>query len=151
MAIMWAQEATQIAPYETKRVLRFNRYTGLKSGKTYNFDTVVTSGNSQVTFKQTMNGTWYGSTIKHGIKTASTTSPWYTDRNVHRLDRTYAGLSAQAAVKAEYTGGYDDFHYTIHQNTVQEPVSTSADELKVLSYNIYALPLVASKIDERLG
>ena len=30
----WAQEATQIAPYETKRVLRINRYTGLKSGKT---------------------------------------------------------------------------------------------------------------------
>ncbi len=27
----WAQEATQIAPYETKRVLRFNRYTGVKT------------------------------------------------------------------------------------------------------------------------
>ncbi|MBP7880478.1 MAG: phospholipase, partial [Acinetobacter sp.] len=37
----WAQEATQLAPYETKRVLRMNRYSGLKSGQTYNFDTVV--------------------------------------------------------------------------------------------------------------
>ncbi len=147
----WAQEATQIAPYETKRVLRMNRYSGIKLGKTYNFDTVVTSGNSQVTLKQTMTGTWTGSTIKHGIQTATTTSPWYSDRAIHRINTTYAGLSAQAAVKAEYTGGYDDFHYTIHQNTVQEPVSNSADELKVLSYIIYALPMVASKISERLA
>jgi endonuclease/exonuclease/phosphatase family metal-dependent hydrolase len=147
----WAQEATQIAPYETKRVLRINRYTGLKSGKTYNFDTVVSTGNSQVTLKQTMTGTWSGSTIKHGIQTATTTSPWYSDRDIHRINTTYAGLSAQAAVKAEYTGGYDDFHYTIHQNTVQEPVSSSADELKVLTYNVYALPMVASKISERLA
>mgnify|MGYP001759726680 CR=1 FL=1 len=147
----WAQEATQIAPYETKRVLRINRYTGLKSGKTYNFDTVISSGSSKITLKQTMTGTWSGSNIKHGIQTASATSPWYSDRNVYRLNTTYGGLSAQAAVKAEYTGGYDDFHYTIHQNTVPEPVSTSADELKVLTYNIYALPMVASKISERLA
>jgi hypothetical protein len=33
----WAQEATQIAPYETKRVLRYNRNSGVKSGHTYNF------------------------------------------------------------------------------------------------------------------
>ncbi len=51
------QEATQIAPYETKRVLRFNRYTGVKSGQTYNFDTVITGGGSSVTLKQSMTGT----------------------------------------------------------------------------------------------
>lgn len=147
----WAQEATQIAPYETKRILRMNRYVGIKSGKTYNFDTVISGGGSQVTLKQTVTGTWSGSNIKHGMNTASTVSPWYTDRNIYRLDTQYAGLPAKAAVKAEFTGGYDDFHYTIHQNTVTEPVSTSANELKVLSYNIYALPLVASKIGDRLN
>lgn len=147
----WAQEATQIGPYETKRVLRMNRYSGIKSGQTYNFDTIVSSGGSQVTLKQTMTGTWTGSNIKHGIQTATATSPWYSDRSVYRLNTNYGGLAAQAAVKAEYTGGYDDFHYTIHQNTVQEPVSSNADELKVLTYNIYALPMVASKISERLA
>ena len=40
----WAQEETQIAPYETKRVLRYNRNIGVKSGQTYNFDTVITGG-----------------------------------------------------------------------------------------------------------
>lgn len=147
----WAQEATEIAPYETKRVLRLNRYVGLKSGKTYNFDTIITSGTSKVTLKQTMAGTWYGSTIKHAMQTSNTTSPWYNDRDIYRLNTTYDGLAAQTAVKAEFTGGYDDFHYTIHQNTVPEPLATNANELKVLSYNIYALPMIASKISERLN
>ena len=146
----WGQEATHIAPYETKRVLRINRYKGLGSGKTYSFNTTVSSGNSQIAFVQTMTGTWYGSTIKHGIQTNSIISPWYSDRNIHRVETIYDGLSAQAAVKAEFTGGYDDFYYTIHQNTVAESVSNHADELKVLTYNIYALPLVASKISARL-
>ena len=66
----WAQEATQIAPYETKRVLRFNRYTGVKSGQTYNFDTVITGGGSSVTLKQSMTGTWSGSDI-NGSTTAT--------------------------------------------------------------------------------
>ncbi len=57
--------ATQIAPYETKRVLRFNRYTGVKSGQTYNFDTVITGGGSSVTLKQSMTSTSSGSDIKH--------------------------------------------------------------------------------------
>jgi len=31
----WRQETQEIAPYATARVLAFNRYEGLKSGKTY--------------------------------------------------------------------------------------------------------------------
>lgn len=146
----WEQEATQIAPYETKRVLRFNRYTGVKSGQTYNFDTVVTGAGSSVTLKQSMTGTWSGSNIKHSAAGSDFSAPWFTNRDIQRFNTHYAGKSAQTAFKAEYTGGYDDFHYTIHQNTVAEPIVSNANEFKVLSYNIYALPVVASKIDERL-
>jgi endonuclease/exonuclease/phosphatase family metal-dependent hydrolase len=147
----WEQEATQIAPYETKRILRYNRYWGVKSGHTYNFDTVITGGGSSVTLKQSMTGTWSGSNIKHGASGSGFSSPWFTNRDIQRYNTTYAGKAAQTAFKAEATEGYDDFHYTIHQNTVAEPVSSSANELKALSYNIYALPMVATKIDERLA
>ena len=147
----WAQEATSIGPYETKRVLRYNRFSGVKSGQTYNFDTVVTSAGSSVTFKQSMTGTWSGSNIKHGASGSGFSSPWFTDRNIYRYNTNYLGKASEAVFKAEYTGGYDDFHYTIHQKTVAEPISANANELKVLSYNIYALPLVAKKIDERLS
>lgn len=147
----WVQEATQIAPYETKRVLRYNRYVGVKSGQTYNFDTVITGGGSSVTLKQSMTGTWSGSNIKHSASASDFSAPWFTNRNIQRFNTNYAGKAAQTVFKAELTGGYDDFHYTIHQNTVAEPVATSANEFKVLTYNIYALPVVASKIDARLS
>ena len=147
----WAQEETQIAPYETKRVLRYNRNIGVKSGQTYNFDTVITGGGSSVTLKQAMTGTWSGSNIKHGASATDFSSPWFTDRNIQRYNTNYAGKSAQTVFKADLTGGFDDFHYTIHQNTVAEPLAVSANEFKVLTYNIYALPVVASKIDARLG
>lgn len=147
----WAQEATSIAPYETKRVLRYNRNMGVKSGQTYNFDTIVTNGGSSVTLKQSMTGTWTGSTIKHGASGAGFNTPWFTDRKIYHYDTTYAGKAAETAFKSEYTGGFDDFHYTIHQKTVTEPLTTSSSDIKALSYNIYALPMVASKIDERLS
>ena len=147
----WAQEATQIAPYETKRVLHYNRYVGVKSGQTYNFDTVITGGGSSVTLKQSMTGTWSGSDIKHSASASDFSAPWFTNRNIQRYNTNYAGKAAQTVFKAELTGGYDDFYYTIHQNTVAEPIATNANEFKVLTYNIYALPVVASKIDARLS
>ncbi len=147
----WEQEATQIAPYETKRVLRYNRYVGVKSGQTYNFDTVIAGGGSTVTLKQSMTGTWSGSNIKHSAASSDFFAPWFSDRNIQRFNTNYANKAAQTVFKAELTGGYDDFHYTIHQNTVPEPITTNANEFKVLTYNIYALPVIASKIDARLG
>ncbi|WP_445115631.1 sphingomyelin phosphodiesterase [Acinetobacter sp. WZC-1] len=147
----WGQDVTEIGPYETKKILHFNRYQGLKSGTTYNFDTTLTSGDSTVTLKQSMTGTWTGSNIQHAAEGKDFSSEWMSDRDVHRYDTEYLKKASEMAFKAEFTWGYDDFHYTIHQKTVNEPVSTDKNEFKVLAYNIYALPLVASKIDERLN
>ena len=146
----WAQEETEIPAYETRRVLRFNRYWGLRSGATYHFDTHVTSGQSTVVLEQKMKGTWYGSTIEHSARGADFNAPWYSDRNIHRHGTQYRDRDSQAAMKAHYTGGYDDFHYAVHNNTPVEPISGS-DELKVLTYNIYALPMVADAIGARLA
>ncbi|MDF1630049.1 MAG: sphingomyelin phosphodiesterase [Alcanivoracaceae bacterium] len=146
----WAQEATAIGPYETKRVLRYNRYWGVKSGHTYNFDTRITRNGQSVVAKQTMKGTWSGSNIKHAASGPGFSTSWYTDRNIRSNSHSYASRPSSTAFKSEYTGGYDDFYYVVTNDTLPEPVS-GADALKVLSYNIYALPLVATKISERLA
>ncbi|PKM23219.1 MAG: phospholipase [Gammaproteobacteria bacterium HGW-Gammaproteobacteria-14] len=146
----WAQEASSIGPYETKRVLRYNRYWGVSRGHTFNFDTHITRNGSTVVAKQSMVGTWTGSNIKHGASGPGFSSPWYTNRNVHTFAHQYANRPSKTAFKAEFTGGYDDFYYVITNNTPVEPLS-GADELKVLSYNIYALPFVASEISNRLA
>jgi endonuclease/exonuclease/phosphatase family metal-dependent hydrolase len=146
----WAQEETTIPPYGTRRVLRYNRYWGVHSGETFYFDTVVSNGTSSVTLKQRMVGTWSGSNIVHGASGSDFSSPWYSDRNIHTFSTTYGGRSSVNSFKAQLTGGYDDFYYTIHNNTPTEAVS-GTDQLKVLTYNIWALPLVASDIGARLA
>ncbi|MDC0661274.1 sphingomyelin phosphodiesterase [Marinobacter sp. SS21] len=145
----WRQEATEIAPYATARVLAFNRYEGLKSGKTYHFETQVTGQSSTVTLQQKMQGTWYGSTIEHSASGSDFNAPWQDDRDIHRHDSTYDGLASRVAFKADYTGGYDDFYYTIRNGNQPEPQSGD-DALKVLTYNIWALPMLASNIGDRL-
>ena len=140
----WAQEATSIGAYETKRVLRYNRNMGVKSGQTYNFDTVVTGGGSSVTLKQSMTGTWTGSTIKHGAAGTGFNTPWFTDRKIYHYDTTYAGKAAETAFKSEYTGGFDDFHYTIHQKTVTEPLTTSSSDSESWSWK---LPIGRGQVD----
>ena len=146
----WAQEATSIGPWETKRVLRFNRYWGVKSGHTYNFDTHITRNGSTVTARQTMRGTWTGSKIKHAASGPGFSTSWYTDRSVHSRNHQYVSRPSETAFKAEFTGGYDDFYYVVTNDSPNEPLAAN-DSLKVLSYNIYALPLVADEISERLG
>lgn len=145
----WHQEATEIAPYATARVLAFNRYEGLKSGKTYRFDTHLIGTSSTVTLQQSMRGTWYGSTIDHSATGADFNAPWQDDRDIHRYHTEYDGTASRLGFKAKFTGGYDDFYYTVHNLNPVEPVSGD-DALKVLSYNIWALPLLASNIGDRL-
>ncbi|GAB2918669.1 sphingomyelin phosphodiesterase [Rheinheimera gaetbuli] len=145
----WRQEATEIAPYATARVLAFNRNVGVKRGKTYQFDTQITAGSSTVIARQQMTGNWVGSSIRHSITTTNNQAPWFTDRNIHRYQAPYQNRPSTQAFAAQFTGGYDDFYYTISNLPPQEPLA-GANTLKILTYNIYALPLVASDIGARL-
>lgn len=145
----WQQEATTIAPYATERVLAFNRYWGVKSGSTYNFDTKMTVNGETIVAQQTMTGTWSGSNIKHSAKGADFNALWATDRNIHRHQSDFVERPTTVAYSAHFTGGYDDFHYTISNNTQAEPVADS-NTLKVLTYNVFALPVIASDIGTRL-
>ncbi|MCH8498889.1 MAG: sphingomyelin phosphodiesterase [Marinobacter sp.] len=145
----WRQEVQEIAPYATARVLAFNRYQGLRSGSTYHFETRLIGAESTVTLQQKMRGTWYGSTIEHSAKGADFNAPWRSDRAIHRHASQYDSRQSRIGFKAQFTGWYDDFYYTLHNTTQPEPLSGD-DALKVLTYNIWALPLIASKISDRL-
>lgn len=146
----WQQLATEIAPYATEKVLAFNRYWGLKTGANYNFDTKVIAGDSVLTAQQKMQGTWSGSNVQHRAIGEDFNAPWANDRAIHRQQTNYQLNPSTVAYKANYTGGYDDLHYTISNNTQAEPLS-AANGLKVLSYNVFALPVIASDIGTRLA
>jgi len=146
----WRQEANEIAPYATKRVLAFNRNQGVKRNQSYTFETAIIANDGSVaTAQQRMVGQWVGSKIEHSVQTTSQQTPWLQHRDIARYQSAYQQQSATVALKAEFTGGYDDFYYTISRNTPAEPLSANG-QLKVLSYNIYALPLVAADISTRI-
>lgn len=145
----WRQEAWEIPPFATKRVLAFNRNVGVKRNQHYHFNTQVKANDQTIHLQQSMTGRWVGSSIRHSAKAQDFNAPWHTDRSIHRYSSQWQNQASTMAFRAQFTGGYDDFHYTISNDTLAEPVAP-ADQLTVLSYNIFALPLVASDIGTRL-
>ncbi|WP_119394288.1 sphingomyelin phosphodiesterase [Salinibius halmophilus] len=144
----WFQHVDTIAPYETKMVLSFNRYVGVKWGDDYYFETRLTSPQGlQYRLNQKMTGTWWSSNLAHGVQAHDLSPRWFSDRTIHRFDTGFdQNQLAELATKADFTVRYDDLYYTLSPET-QAPV---AEGLSVMTYNIWALPLVASHIDDRL-
>lgn len=149
----WLQHSQHVGPYETKMLLSVNRWTGIKSGKTYNFTTTLTNefGDS-VALHQTMEGTWSGSNIQHGFSASDIPLTYYDDRNIHRGYSNYNSQSSEpteVAFKASATKRYDDFYYTLTPKNIPEQANSNPDQLKIMTYNIWALPVIASHIGDR--
>jgi endonuclease/exonuclease/phosphatase family metal-dependent hydrolase len=139
----WGREATVIPAYATRRVMWMNRNVGITNGKTFYFDTTVTGGNSSMVLRQKLTGTFFSSTLWHSARGIDFSDPWYGDRNLHNRDTTFAQKASVASYRAKFTGGYDDIHYVVHNKNVVEPAS-AANEFKVLTYNVWALPVISS-------
>ena len=108
----WQQHVEQIGPWETKKLISFNRWTGVKSGKTYEFDTVVSNSiGESVTLNQTMEGHWYNSTLQHGLSAADVDLTLHDDRNIHRNSTDAFDVNTELAFKADNTARYDDIYY----------------------------------------
>lgn len=151
----WLQQAEQIGPYETKMVLSMNRWTGVKSGKKYRFETVLTneSGDS-VTLHQKMNGHWYNSSITYGVSTDDVALSLKDDSEIHRYISSFgsensADAKAELAFRSTATARYDDLYYAITPENLQEQPESDPHSLKVMTYNIWALPAIASHIADR--
>ncbi|WP_148713792.1 sphingomyelin phosphodiesterase [Chitinolyticbacter meiyuanensis] len=145
----WGTEATSIPPYATRRVLWMNRNVGIKNGKSYYFDTKVSGGGSTVTLRQKLTGTWASSNLWQAARGADFDEPWYGDRAIHNRDTQYAGKASVMSYRAEFTGGYDDVYYVIHNRNAVEPASGQND-FKLLTYNVWALPPISSNNCARL-
>ncbi|HNC04156.1 MAG TPA: phospholipase, partial [Agitococcus sp.] len=135
----WGTYDTVIPAYATRKILWMNRNTGITSGKYFYFDTTITANGSQVVLQQKLKGNLIGSSIWHSAKASSFSNPWFDDRNIHNNNFSYNNRNSVMSFKAEATSGYDDFYYVTHNNNHVEPVSSNANELKVLTYNLWTL------------
>jgi endonuclease/exonuclease/phosphatase family metal-dependent hydrolase len=145
----WGREASTIPAYATRKVLWVNRNVGIKNGKTYNFDTRVTTGKDTIVLKQKLTGTWSSSKLWQSASASDFSEPWYNDRNIHTRSTRFAGALNSVSYRAEFTGGYDDLYYVIQPQNIVEPVSRS-NEFKLLTYNVWALPPISNNNCARL-
>jgi endonuclease/exonuclease/phosphatase family metal-dependent hydrolase len=150
--VEWKQYVQTLKPWETKIVLSFNRWKGIKSGDTYQFETLVTNENGEsLSLLQQVKGYWYKSTLDHGVSTNDVALNWTDDRDTYRFQSQYNSnsKSTEIAFKASATGRYDDIYYSITPQKIDEQPVADADTLKVMSYNVWALPVVAKHIGDR--
>ena len=148
----WQQHVQTLKPWETKMVLSFNRWEGVKSGDTYQFETLVTNESGEsLSLLQQVKGYWYKSTLDHGASANDVALNWADDRDTHRYESKYNSHSSstEIAFKASATGRYDDIYYSITPQKIDEQPVADADTLKVMSYNVWALPVIAKHIGDR--
>lgn len=142
----WGTYDPVIPPYATRKVAWMNRDQGITNGKNFYFDTTVigAKGGAQV-LKQKLRGKLIGSSIWHGAKANAFETPWYSDRSIHT---NTVVPSEQLSFKAEFTGGYDDIYYIVHDANVKETPTNDPNTLKVLAYNTWGI-FVAKNICDR--
>ncbi|HHX8451077.1 TPA: sphingomyelin phosphodiesterase [Vibrio diabolicus] len=147
----WQQHVQVLGPWETKPVLSFNRWEGVKSNQTYRFETVVSSPKGEsITLNQVMEGHWYNSTIEYGLSAADVDLSLKDDRDIHRVNTNAFGIrETELAFKSGSTARYDDLYYTITPSKVNESVDNEEQNLKLMTYNIWALTAIASHIGDR--
>lgn len=148
----WQQHVQTLKPWETKMVLSFNRWEGVKSGDTYQFETLVTNENGEsMSLLQKVKGYWYKSSLEHSASANDVALSWTDDRETHRYQSQYNSNSSstEIAFKASATGRYDDIYYSLTPQKIDEQPINDADTLKVMSYNVWALPVVAKHIGDR--
>ncbi|MCG7491079.1 sphingomyelin phosphodiesterase [Vibrio sp. Of14-4] len=147
----WQQHTETLGPWETKAVLSFNRWEGVKSGQTYRFNTVISNPlGESVELNQVMTGHWYNSSIQYGLSSSDVDLSLQDDRDLHRFTTTAFGQRpTELSFKSANTARYDDLYYTITPAKVGETVEPDENILKVMTYNIWALPVMASHIGDR--
>lgn len=146
----WRQHATSVAPFATARYMDMNRDSGIKWGKSYQFDTTVTAPDgSTAVLQQHLTGTWNFSNIKHGMAQ----TPWYTDRGLYSATQSFDGPNTHIAFRAQYARVSGDDIYYVIQPQQQTPQRGLSNNFKVLAYNVWALlPGIVSKdVSERLN
>lgn len=150
--VEWQQHIQTLKSWETKMILSFNRWEGVKSGDTYQFETVVTNENGEsLSLLQQVKGYWYKSTLDHSASTNDVALNWSNDREIHRHQSRYNSSSnnTEIAFKASETKRYDDIYYSITPQKIDELPVAEANTLKVMSYNVWALPVISKHIDDR--
>ncbi|NMS37403.1 phospholipase, partial [Vibrio parahaemolyticus] len=88
--------------------------------------------------------------IEYGLSAADVELSLKDDRNIHRANtNAFGARETELAFKSDSTARYDDLYYTITPSKVAKSVDNEEQNLKLMTYNIWAWTAIASHIGDR--
>ena len=148
----WHVYEDDIQPYTTKKLLGFDRQDLAAAGQNLSFTTTIDNDGESYQLVQQVSVQNFSSTMSYGSVTSTANLALKTDLAIHRSNATSADLLiTEVAFQAKNNGLFKDVHYVITEEYQQPAINENPDQLTVLSYNIWALPIIAKKIPERLA
>ena len=144
----------ELAAYEAKPILRLERASGLNPGQDYALDIVLT-GNSgeEVVLSQKLLAENEDHELNFSIEAQDINPAHRQDNALYRYDAKLNQddeVSTSLAFKAEDIGRYKDVFYAITPNPKSSTPSDNANQLSLITYNVWALPPISTQIAERL-
>ncbi len=145
-------EATSIAPGATARIAWFNRHVGITPGATFVFGQRIEVEGAAEGFplRQRLEGSIIGSDLAQSL---GDHDAWFDDGHAH-LARWEAGgrafvVAGQVAERDSVFEVGDDIVYSIEEQTLASDDPRDPDELHVLTYNIWNVPLLSEQAEAR--
>jgi sphingomyelin phosphodiesterase len=134
----WQRGVQTLAPGRRDAVVRFNRDSGITSGKRFFFTTTLARDGSQLRLTQQLLGQTINSHLWQSLAGPGFSQPWYDDRSTHSGVWNLPGLSLRVLYRAFFTGTDDNIEYIIQHAYPTE--ARDANTFSVLAYNIYMRP-----------
>ncbi len=148
----WHVYEYDIPPYTTKKLLDFDRQDLADAGQNLTFTATVDNEGESYQLVQQVSVLSTSSSMSYGSATNDASLALKTDLAIHRSNATSAALLVtEVAFQAKNKGLFKDVHYVITDDYQQPVIDENPDQLTALSYNIWALPVIANKIPERLA
>lgn len=134
----WGRSTSSVPIGQRKKVLWFNRDSGIKNGKDFYFTTALKVSSQTLNLKQKLNGNWIGSDMWQSASSSTFSHSWYKDRSTHTGSWNLGTKVITVKYRAYATGGDDHIEYILQE--ALEVMPSDSKTLNVLAYNIYMRP-----------
>lgn len=147
----WVQHATEIMPYQTKRLITLSRSIN-SSRVDYDYTITLTHPHGdQLSLIQNINNQNQKETLSFSIQSVDINPPLIDENGYHRFISGYnTQLSSHSviSIKAHNKAVYQDLHYSLTPMPSGN-VNSNQQGMHVLTYNVWGLPFVAQDIRPR--
>ena len=136
-----------LAAGDTKKIMWFNRDSGIKNGKTYQILTQISAGDTKIPLQMDLlwrlKGRSIGSYLNHGFIVEGVFKEWGVKQRGAYLSRIIGDNILRLTVHDSGRGIHDDLTYVLE--SFKMPEVSEDGSFKAMFYNIYMRPMFLFK------